>query len=168
MMPKYSKGDKIFHPIYGAARIDDIEQKTVDGETKPYYVLEVPITNLRVSASVDKMDLKARPLYGIPELMKKIENAETDLPSSTSASWNMLFEQNKKRVKSGDIGQVASVFKYLSKKEKKRTLSTMEKKMMGNAKQIVLSELVLSGNLKKERAESVLEDLMKPKSKKTT
>ena len=163
--PKYSKGDKIFHPIYGAATIDDIEQKTVDGETKLYYVLEVPIKNLRVSASVDKMDSKMRPLYELSDLEKKITGAKSDFQA---ANWNILFEQNKKRVKSGDITEVASVFKYLSKKEKKRPLSSMEKKMMWNAKQIVLSELSLSGNLGKEKAESMLENLIRPNKPKMT
>ena len=45
---------------------------------------------------------------------------------------------------SGDIYEVADVVRNLSFKQKEKGLSTGEKKMLNNAKQILVSELVLA------------------------
>ena len=50
------------------------------------------------------------------------------------------------KMKSGDIYEVADVVRNLSFKQKEKGLSTGEKKMLNNAKQILVSELVLVEN----------------------
>ena len=47
------------------------------------------------------------------------------------------------KMKTGDIFEVADVVRNLSFKQKEKGLSTGEKKMLTNAKQILISELAL-------------------------
>ena len=47
------------------------------------------------------------------------------------------------RLKSGDLYEVARVVKSLMHRERQRGLSTGERKMLHNAKQIMLSEIAL-------------------------
>lgn len=152
----YSKGDKVVHPMYGAGIIDNIEEKLIDGQTKPYYVLKIPVNDLKVSVGVNNpQSLKMRQIHEKTKLMDIINNAKVR-PINPVENWNTIYKENLGKIKSGKIEEVASVLKYLSNKERSRSLSTMEKKMMCSAKQIVLSEIILSCGVQKPEAESIL------------
>ena len=61
-------------------------------------------------------------------------------------------------MKSGNIYEVADIVRNLTFKQKDKGLSTTEKKMLLNAKQILVSELVLAGDKNKEEVEQIVED----------
>jgi len=61
-------------------------------------------------------------------------------------------------MKSGDIYEVADVVRNLSFKQKEKGLSTGEKKMLINAKQILVSELVLAERSSYEEMESIVDN----------
>ena len=61
------------------------------------------------------------------------------------------------RLKSGDLLEVARVIKGLSARDAKRGLSTGERKMLHAAKQILISELVLSTSQSYEDVEHELD-----------
>lgn len=48
------------------------------------------------------------------------------------------------RLKSGDLYEVARVVKTLMHRDRKRGLSTGERKMLHNARQILISEIVMA------------------------
>jgi len=58
------------------------------------------------------------------------------------------------RLKSGDLTEVARVVKGLALRDTDRGLSTGERKMLHSAKQILISELVLSQNTSYEDVEA--------------
>ena len=62
------------------------------------------------------------------------------------------------KMKSGDIYEVADVVRNLSFKQKEKGLSTGEKKMLNNAKQILVSELVLAEHASQEEVENLIEN----------
>ena len=57
---------------------------------------------------------------------------------------------------SGDAYEIADVVRNLSFKQKEKGLSTGEKKMLLNAKQILVSELTLAENSNKEEMEEIV------------
>ena len=71
-------------------------------------------------------------------------------------NWNKRYRDNMEKMKSGDIYEVADVVRSLSFKQKEKGLSTGEKKMLLNAKQILVSELTLAENSKKEEIEEMV------------
>jgi CarD family transcriptional regulator len=60
-------------------------------------------------------------------------------------------------MKSGDIFEVAEVVRSLTFKQKEKGLATGEKKMLSNAKQILVSELVLAENQSRENVEKMID-----------
>ena len=62
------------------------------------------------------------------------------------------------KIKTGDIYQVLGVVKELMYRDKSKGLSTSERKMLNNAKQIMVSELVLSKVAGKNDIESIMCD----------
>ena len=74
------------------------------------------------------------------KVMSVLGENETEM----SQNWNKRYRDNMDKMKSGDIYEVADVVRNLSFKQKEKGLSTGEKKMLNNAKQILVSELVLA------------------------
>ena len=62
------------------------------------------------------------------------------------------------KMKSGDIYEIADVVRNLSFKQKEKGLSTGEKKMLNNAKQILVSELVLAEHATQEEVEELVDN----------
>ncbi|MDR1150748.1 MAG: CarD family transcriptional regulator [Clostridiales bacterium] len=152
----FNKGDNVFHPVYGAGTIENIESKIIEGCEKSYYTLYVPIGNLKVQVSADNPKNKnMRKIFDHDDILKIFSKAEFD-PFNSSESWVQYYEKNQTKLKSGDISQVSSVYKYLYDKEKNKTLSTTEKKMMHTAKQMLVGEISLSSGIKIEEAENLL------------
>ena len=80
---------------------------------------------------------------------------ETD-STQMDTNWNKRYRDNMEKMKSGDVYEVADVVRNLSFKQKEKGLSTGEKKMLLNAKQILVSELTLAENSNKDEVEELV------------
>lgn len=150
----FNIGDKVVYPMYGAGIIEDIEDRVVDGNCKKYYVLRIPIGNLKIMVSLEKAEKAGlRSVVSAEEIQNIVNNAE---PISMSSNWNERNKENMERLKTGDLFTIMQVFKTLIIKERKKSLSSVEKRLMGTAKQIILSEIILSRDIDKGDAEQLL------------
>ena len=94
-----------------------------------------------------------RPIVGSIEadrLMASIPQIDAEMTSN----WNRRYRENMQRLKSGDLIEVARVVKGLMTRDVEKGLSTGERKMLHSAKQILISEIVLSKELTYEEVES--------------
>jgi CarD family transcriptional regulator len=156
----YAKGDKIVYPMYGAGIIEEIQEKIVEGTTRFYYVLRVPIGNLTIMISALKAaDLALRDVHGKEEAIEIIKSISCT-PVEMSDNWNQRHKDNMEKIKSGKLCEVSLVYRNLLLRERERGLSSVEKKMLINAKHIILSEIILSQNIEKSAAELMLESLI--------
>ncbi|MCL2421234.1 MAG: CarD family transcriptional regulator [Defluviitaleaceae bacterium] len=155
----FNKGDKIVYPLHGAGVIEDVEEKEIDGSQQSYYVLRIPVGNLKIMISANKAEsLGIREIYAKNEIMNVIGSV-IGVPIDMPENWNQRYKENMERIKSGKLEEVALVFRNLRERERERGLSTAEKKMMTTAKQIILSELILSQDVEKTHAEDILTDM---------
>ena len=102
-------------------------------------------------------DVGVRSIIGKEEagkVLKVLEANETEM----SNNWNKRYKENMDKMKSGDIYEVADVVRNLSYKQKEKGLSTGEKKMLNNAKQILVSELVLAEHASENEVENLVEN----------
>ena len=75
-------------------------------------------------------------------------------------NWNRRYRENMERIKSGNLLEVAQVIKSLMKRDAERGLSTGERKMLHSAKEILISELVLSLSTSYEEIESRIDQAL--------
>lgn len=68
-------------------------------------------------------------------------------------NWNKRYRENMQKIKSGDLMEVAEVIKGLMLRDTDKGLSTGERKMLHSAKQILISEIVLSESSSYEEVE---------------
>ena len=148
----FSVGDKIVHPMHGAGVVQKIEEKKILGEVKQYYVLKLPCNDMDVMIPTD-----AELSVGIRKIVDKddIEKAMAILSSQSSpmdANWNRRCRDNMDMLKTGDIFKVAEVVRNLTRIDRDKKLSAGEKKMLTNAKQILVSEIILTCDLSEKTA----------------
>lgn len=152
----FSKGDKVVYPLYGAGVIEDLEEKDIDGRSQMYYVMTIPVGDLRIMVSAGKAEgMGIRKVYGKDEVMKIISGIE-NVPIEMAENWNQRYKDNMDKIKTGKLIEVVEVFRNLLMREKDRGLSSAEKKMLTTTKQIILSEIILSQNIDKVQAEEML------------
>ena len=153
----FNVGDEIVYPMHGAGTIDSIEEKNILGEKQSYYILKMP-GEVKVMIPTEKAEeVGVRSIIDKNEVCKVfnvLENDETEMASN----WNKRYRDNMDRMKSGDICEIADIVRNLSFKQKEKGLSTGEKKMLNNAKQILVSELVLVERSTKEEVEELIDN----------
>lgn len=155
----YNIGDKVVYPMHGAGVIEAIEKREILGEIHQYYIVRLPIAGeMTLMLPLDKCDeIGVRRVISAQEAAKVLEAFRT-IEFECDSNWNKRHRENMVKIKSGDIYQVLGVVKELMYRDKIKGLSTSERKMLNNAKQIVVSELVLSAVADKEDIESIISD----------
>jgi len=150
----------IAHPMHGAGVIDSIEEKKMNGCTRMYYILKMPAGGKVVMIPTESTEqIGVRPIVDSSEadaLMAAIPLIDAQM----TANWNRRYRENMQRLKSGDLIEVARVVKGLTSRDVEKGLSTGERKMLHSAKQILISEIVLSKKLTYEEVESRLNAAM--------
>lgn len=139
----FSIGDLVVHPMHGAGVIDDIIQEKVAGTTKEYYVFKMPMGGLILKIPTANSQAIGIRTVITAEDANALMAAIPGLAVERNSNWNKRYQENLQRLKSGDLYEVARVVKSLMHREMERGLSTGERKMLHNAKQVMLSELVL-------------------------
>lgn len=150
-------GDKIVYPMHGAGIIEDIEEKKILGETKQYYILRVPCGDMKIMIPIGQArEIGIRPIVDC-DCLSRIEILLGEPSGPMPDNWNRRYRENMEKLKTGEIERVAEVVRNLVRVDRVKKLSTGEKKMLSNAKQILISEMILSGNMTNEEAEELIE-----------
>ena len=153
----FNVGDKIVYPMHGAGTIDAIEEKNILGENQAYYIIKMP-GEVKVMVPTAKAEqIGVRNIIGKEEAEKVISILGED-ETEMSQNWNKRYRDNMEKMKSGDVYEIADVVRNLAFKQKEKGLSTGEKKMLSNAKQILVSELVLAEHASQEEVEELIDN----------
>ncbi|AEG58564.1 CarD family transcriptional regulator [Desulforamulus ruminis] len=152
-------GDKVVYPMHGAGVIEAIEEKEVLGEKRQYYILRLPIGDMKVMIPINNSgDVGLREIID-PEEIKTVIGVLQGQTTVMSTNWNRRYRANLEKIKSGDIFEVAEVVRNLLTRDKEKGLSSGERKMLENARQILISEMVLAAELEEDTARSLIDEV---------
>lgn len=153
-------GEKVVYPVHGAGIIEAIEKREILGEVRNYYVLRLCTGDLKVLVPVDTVSQAGmRPICGREQLDQVRDILRHSAPVWED-NWNRRYRANMDKIKSGDICQLAEVVRNLSLRDAVKGLSAGEKKMLDNAKKILVSELVLAAGQSTEEANQELDAIL--------
>jgi len=157
---RFNVGDRVVYPMHGAGVIDKIENKEVLGESKEYYIMRLPIGDMKVMIPVDNVtEVGIREVVGEDEL-EQVFDVLRAAKTAMSSNWNRRYRANAEKLKTGDIYEVAEVVRNLTIRDQVKGLSTGERKMLDNARQILVSELVLAKDLDEAEANALLDKIL--------
>jgi len=152
----YDIGDRIVYPMHGAGIIEAIEERMILGKIQNYYVLKIPLREMTVMIPVGSAgDIGIRKIISENEANKVLDLLGLKNCSS-NINWNKRYRENLLKIRSGDIYEVADVYKSLKIRDIEKGLSTGERKMLNTARQILLSELYLAKDTSMKEVEDAL------------
>jgi CarD family transcriptional regulator len=156
----FNIGDKIVYPMHGAGIIEKIEENEVLGERQKFYIMRLPLGDMKVMIPMGGMEeIGLRQVISPEEVGKVIDVLQGEM-TKMSPNWNRRYRANMCKLKTGDIYEVAEVVRNLSIRDQLKGLSTGERRMLDNAKQILVSELVLAKNMTEEQVLNVIDEVL--------
>ncbi len=157
---KFVVGETVVYPHHGAAKIIEVGDRTIRGETKTYLQLKVaqgeltiwvPAENVEMVGVRDVIDKK-----GVERVFGVLRAEFIEEPTN----WSRRYKANLEKLASGDVIKVSEVVRDLWRREQDRGLSAGEKRMLVKARQILVSELALAKKTDEEKAGKLLDEVL--------
>ncbi|RJQ25659.1 MAG: CarD family transcriptional regulator [Peptococcaceae bacterium] len=153
----FKVGDKVVYPMHGAGVIETIEEKEILGEKQYYYVLRLPVGDMKVMVPIEnRREIGLREVINREEVQKVFRILRGQC-TVMSQNWNRRYRANLEKIKSGNIFEVAEVVRNLVNRDKEKGLSSGERKMLDSARQILISELALAIELAEDATKSLVD-----------
>ncbi|MDK8794912.1 CarD family transcriptional regulator [Corynebacterium sp. MSK044] len=155
----FKVGEVVVYPHHGAARIADIEQREMGGETLDFLVLNILQSDLSVRVPIKNAELVGvRDVVG-EEGLRKVFSVLRETDVEEAGNWSRRYKANQERLASGDINKVAEVVRDLWRRDQGRGLSAGEKRMLGKARQVLVGELALAEPVDEAKATGMEEEI---------
>jgi CarD family transcriptional regulator len=152
----FSVGDKAVHPAHGVGEITQIEERLIGSDKIDFYILKL----LNGKSGTIRVALNAVDRVGLRQVMSRsaaktvLAELKKDEVAVTSQPWNRRYREYTEMLKSGSPIQVAKVLRDLSKvRSDKGELSYGEKKLMEQARKLLITELALARRVREETIE---------------
>ena len=132
----FSVGDKVVYPMHGAGIVQAIEQHELAGEAVDYLVMVMLLTDMRVMVPLKNVErVGLRHIITKDEIpgIEKVLGTPVEF-NAKGITWNRRFNMYLDKMKSGNVLDVAEVI---------HILHTGERRLLGNARQILVSEMML-------------------------
>ena len=158
----FSIGDNVVYPMHGAGKVVGVEERMFANQPTKYLVLTMLLGGMKVHVpflSVEKVGL--RPVSD-KKTVTKIAKVLKDRTGSNlrSITWNRRFAIYLDKMKSGDVLELAEVIRVLSVQDRDKKLSTGEKRLLTNAREILASEICIAKATSLDEAEVWIDKLL--------
>ena len=146
----FAVGDKVVYPMHGAGVVKTIEKRERDGQSVDYLILAMLLGEMKERVGLrhvienDDIDAVEKVLEERPDNYNK------------AITWNRRFNMYLEKMKSGNVFEVADVIRTLQVQENEKKLSTGERRLLGTARQILISEVMLVKNAEQQDIENWL------------
>ena len=155
MTTEFAVGDKAVYPAQGVAEVVSIDTKEIMGTSQTFYVLRVLDSDKKIMIPVQKVDdVGLREIIntgGVDEVYDILRERDVDLNTQT---WNRRYRAYVEKIQTGSPFEIAEVLRDLNLLKAYKTLSFGEKKMLDNAKRLLVQELAIA----KEATEDAVAD----------
>jgi len=157
-------GDKVLYPVHGAGIIEDIKEKEVNGQHESLYLLYIPSGDMRLTVPEERMrSLGIRPLVDDETVNRVLEVLGQD-ESQMTEKWSRRYRLHMEKIKSGNIFELAEVVRNLSLRDLSGNLSGGERRLLDQARDVLVSELAMVKKMPQEEAGRQLEKIFRKKA----
>lgn len=161
-MPEQFKiGDNAVYPAHGVAQITGIECRDIAGSKKEFYILKILDTEMKLMIPTDgaaraglRDVISKRDAQKVMKILKDPEVAVTAQP------WNKRYREYTEMLSSGSAFEVAKVLRDLHRVKADKELSFSERRLLEQARQLVVTELALAKDCDVTKVEKELETVL--------
>src|ERR671916_1337888 len=151
----FAEGDLVVYPNHGAGYVAGVEEKTVLGEERRYYVVYIADGELTLNIPADgETGLRSgADESGVTRALEILREGPEEMPDY----WNHRLKQNQEKIRSGELSRVAEVVRDLSAYGGEHGLSTGERNLLAKARRILISEVAMCKNLAAEETAALVD-----------
>lgn len=157
-MSEFKIGDKAVYPAHGVAEVVGLEKKEINAAVCSFYVLKVLATGMQILVPRDKADqVGLRPVASASEIDEVFDILREKDIHIDKQTWNRRYRGFMEKIKTGSLFDVAEVYRDLYRLKTSKVLSFGERKMLDNAKQLIVKELAVARKWPEAKVEQELE-----------
>jgi CarD family transcriptional regulator len=164
-MYSFEVGSPIVHPIHGAGILKKIDQRQVRGRLLSYYVIDFPYSDLgQVMVPIEMADkVGLREVIEdefVDSIFETLSIGFTDEEEEESKSFHQRYREYLEKIQSGDLNQVATVYRLLFRRSMIKPLGTKDKALFETARQLLISEIVFAKDVIDSEAKAMLDEAL--------
>jgi len=153
----FNVGDSAVYPAHGVAVVKKIEEKTVGGMLKKFYVLEVVENSMTIMVPTDNAtQVGLRGIISNKEVQEVYDILKQRDIKIDQTTWNRRYREYMEKIKTGSVYEIAEVLRNLFLLRHSKDLSFGERKMLDQAKQLLVREISLA---RKEDEEAIEQEI---------
>lgn len=156
----FEVGDTVVYPHHGAGRILDVVEQEFQGESRSYYLIEILHNQMTVMVPVEGAEKTGLREVLSPQMLEEVLAVLREDPTGMPVNWSQRVRQNRDKIKTGDIMEIADVLRNLALRDQDRGLSTGEKQMFVKLRRIVASEVMCAKSMCEADALSFLDAVL--------
>ena len=142
---KFKVGDKAVYPAQGVAEVIKIEEKDIGGTRQRFYVLRILDTDRKIMVPVANAGaVGLRQVISEQEIREIFDILRERTVAFDNQTWNRRYRGFMDKIKTGSIYDVAEVLRDLYRLKTEKSLSFGEKRMLENARGLVVKELAIA------------------------
>jgi CarD family transcriptional regulator len=144
-MVTFNVGDNAVYPGYGVGKVTAIETKEILGNKQTFYSILILETGMKIMVPKDNVEtVGLRPIISKDEANKVIEILKVKEVKIDNQTWNRRYREYMEKIKTGSVYEIAEVLRDLFLLKADKELSFGERKMLDNARGLLLKELSLA------------------------
>jgi CarD family transcriptional regulator len=160
---QFAVGDKAVYPVHGVAEVVALEQRDIGGSKTPVYILRIIDTGLKImvpttnAGSVGLRDLiSSKQVKEVYSILRS-----RDVPRDTQ-TWNRRYREYMEKIKTGSVFEIAEVLRDLCVLRTTKELSFGERKMLENARGLLIKELALAKSVAEDKIAEEIDAIFAP------
>ena len=157
----FEVGDNAVYPAHGVAQITGIESRDIAGQKKEFYILKILETDMKLMIPTDGAQrvglrdvISKKDAKRVLDILKDPEVAVTVQP------WNKRYREYTEMLTSGSAFEVAKVLRDLHRVKNEKELSFSERRLLEQARNLVVTELALAKNCDVDRVQRELDAVL--------
>ena len=156
----FKVGDSAVYPAHGVAIVKRIEEREVGGSKKSFYVLQVVENQMTIMVPTDNAtQVGLRGIISLNEVnnvYKILEKRDVKIDQTT---WNRRYREYMEKIKTGSVYEIAEVLRNLFLLRHSKDLSFGERKMLDQAKHLLVKEISLARQTKEDVIEQEIQTI---------
>ncbi len=154
----FKVGDKAVYPAQGVAEIVRIEEKDIAGTRQRFYVLRVLNTKNQIMVPISNASaVGLRQVISEEEIQEIFDILRERTVAFDNQTWNRRYRGFMDKIKTGSIYDVAEVLRDLYRLRTDKQLSFGERRMLENARSLIVKEIAIARNHTEEQVKEEIE-----------
>lgn len=155
---EHKPGDVAVHPAHGVGEIVGIEVKEAAGQKLAFYVLKIRETGAKVMVAARAEGTALRPVMSASAAAEVMEVLRAQEVATTAQPWTRRHRIYTEMMKTGAPDAIAKVLRDMSRLRHDKDLSFAERKLLDQAKGLLLGELSAATGTPRATIEKELEE----------